>query len=232
MASRLFTREGQFTYLQRCKRLWGEYLFDQRIKVEHSRLLWQRLNQKSLRCEMYNLVVDAVRDGSAAKRRIGKGVLLHSSHFVSPRYKAENYSDSMAFVRAFGKPSFFGTFTCNPQWKESQDALLPNQTPNDRPDLITRVFKMELKQLINMIKKDNVFGYCLAFVMTVAFQKRGLPHDESYPNYRRLAPQDGEESVAFTRGNGASQISFPLSLLSTTFTGIFTTDRIRPWCRF
>jgi len=81
---------------------------------------------------------------------------------------AEIFSDSTAVVRAFGKPAFFGTLTCNPP-------LLPNQTPNDRPDLITRVFKMKLKQLIKMIKEDNVFGYCLAFVMIFAFQKRGLP---------------------------------------------------------
>jgi len=56
---------------------------------------------------------------------------------------AENFADSMAVVRAFGKPALFGTFTCNTQWKEIQDALLPHQTPNDRPDLITRVFKMK-----------------------------------------------------------------------------------------
>jgi len=87
---------------------------------------------------------------------------------------AENFADSMAVVRAFGMPALFGTLTCNPQWKEIQDALLPHQTPNDRPDLITRVFKMKLKELINMIKEDNVFGYCLAFVMTIEFQKRGL----------------------------------------------------------
>jgi len=38
MAYHLFTREGQFTYLQRCMRLWGEYVVDQFIKVEHARL--------------------------------------------------------------------------------------------------------------------------------------------------------------------------------------------------
>jgi len=89
---------------------------------------------------------------------------------------AENFADFMAVVRDCRKPALFGTFTCNPQWKEIQDALLPHQTPNDRPDLITRVFNMKLKMLIKMIKKDNVFGYCLEFVMTIDFQKRGFPH--------------------------------------------------------
>jgi len=30
--------------------------------------------------------------------------------------------------------------------------------------------------------------------------------EDSYTNYRRRSPQDGGESVAFTRGNRASQI--------------------------
>ena len=41
--------------------------------------------------------------------------------------------------------------------------------------------------------------------------------EDSYPNYRRRSPQDGGESVAFTRGNRASQIDnswiVPYSLL-------------------
>jgi len=35
---------------------------------------------------------------------------------------------------------------------------------------------MKLKMLIKMIKEDNAFGYCLEFVMTIEFQKRGFPH--------------------------------------------------------
>jgi len=148
MAYHLLTREGQFAYLQRCKRLWGENVVGQFIKVEHARLLWQRLNQKSLRCEMCSCMVDAVRDGSAAAGRIGKGVLLHASHVASARCMSENFADSMAVVRTFSKPALFGTFTGDLQWKEVQGALLPNQTPKDRPNSITRVLRMKLKELI------------------------------------------------------------------------------------
>jgi len=35
---------------------------------------------------------------------------------------------------------------------------------------------MKLKELIKTIQEDKVFCYCLAFVMTFEFQKRGLPH--------------------------------------------------------
>jgi len=115
MAYHLFTREGQFTYLQRFKRLLGESVVEQFIHFDHARLLWQRLNQISLRCEMTSRVVGAVRDGSAVTGRIRKGVLMHALHVASPRFMAENFSDFMAVVRDFGKPALFGTFTCNPQ---------------------------------------------------------------------------------------------------------------------
>ena len=200
-AYQLFTPEGQFAHLQRCKRLWGENVVGQFIKVEHARLLWQRLIQKILRCEMYSRLVDAVRVGSAAAGRIVKGVLLHASHVASPRCMAGNFADSRAVVRAFSKPALFGTFTDDPQWKEIQGALLPNQTPNDRPDSITRVFRMKLKEPIKMIKENNVFGYCLEFVMTIEFQERGLPHAPWLVILRRQdVPQTADAYDKFIRG--------------------------------
>ena len=37
--------------------------------------------------------------------------------------------------------------TCNPKWKEIQDNLLPGQNASDRPDLVLRVFKNQLKEI-------------------------------------------------------------------------------------
>jgi Helitron helicase-like domain at N-terminus len=34
----------------------------------------------------------------------------------------------------------FITMTANPKWPEVLDALLPGQTPSDRPNLVSRVF--------------------------------------------------------------------------------------------
>lgn len=50
----------------------------------------------------------------------------------------------MAIVRAFGKPDLFITFTCNPKWPEILAELEEGQVPNDRPDLIARVFYMKV----------------------------------------------------------------------------------------
>ena len=54
----------------------------------------------------------------------------------------------MSVVLKLGKPDLFVTFTCNPNWPEITRELLKNQIPSDRPDLIARVFKMKLDELV------------------------------------------------------------------------------------
>ena len=68
------------------------------------------------------------------------------------------------------------TMTCNPDWIEIQQELRLGQTPQDRPDLVTRVFKAKLQDLKEQIFKKEIFGIVVAHVFVVEFQKRGLPH--------------------------------------------------------
>jgi hypothetical protein len=88
----------------------------------------------------------------------------------------QNYQDAMAICKWAGCPDAFITFTCNPQWLEIKRALPLGQQPQDRPDLVTRVFKVKLKELINDIHKNHILGRTIAGIYVVEFQKRGLPH--------------------------------------------------------
>eukprot|EP00794_Sanderia_malayensis_P002203 gene2203-biopygen1972 len=88
----------------------------------------------------------------------------------------QNYQDAMTIVRKHGKPDIFLTFTANPNWQDVLDNLLPNQTPQDRPDIVTRVFHLKFKELLCDILDLNFFGKVVAYVYTVEFQKCGLPH--------------------------------------------------------
>ena len=88
----------------------------------------------------------------------------------------QNYQDAMAIVRKYGEPDLFITFTCNPRWKEIEEQLFPGQTPSDRPDLIARVFKFKLNELIDDIIKKHIFGRTVAHIFVIEFQKRGLSH--------------------------------------------------------
>jgi hypothetical protein len=88
----------------------------------------------------------------------------------------QNYQDAMAIYRWAHCPDAFVTFTCNPQWPEIKRALLPGQQPQDRPNLVTRVFKIKLKELINDIHKKHILGRTIVGIDVIEFQKRGLPH--------------------------------------------------------
>ncbi|KAF8751723.1 Helitron helicase-like domain at N-terminus, partial [Rhizoctonia solani] len=93
-----------------------------------------------------------------------------------PTQMAESYQDAMAISRYLGGPQLFITMTANPKWPEIHGALLPGQTYSDRPDLITRVFELKRRQLMEDITQKGIFGKCIAHVHTIEFQKRGLPH--------------------------------------------------------
>ena len=88
----------------------------------------------------------------------------------------QNYHDGIAICRVYGPPDLFITFTCNPKWPEISLAILNGQQPNDRPDIIVRVFHMKLQQLLDDIRSAAIFGPMLAILYSIEFQKRGLPH--------------------------------------------------------
>ena len=94
----------------------------------------------------------------------------------SPRWFMSQFQDAMAIVRHHSKPTLFITMTTNPNWSEIKDNLLPDQIPQDRPDLTTRVFKQKKDQLIRDIYNGKIFGDVVAHLWVIEFQKRGLPH--------------------------------------------------------
>ena len=139
-------------------------MVDAYVKVEEGRLTWQRDNQKTLKVESYKGLSDYLE--TAAERRglrPGRTIVLSSSFIGGPRAMQQNYQDAMAICRKFGKPFLFITMTCNPKWKEITDNLLPGQQPADRPDLVAKVFKMKLKELMTDILKHHIFGEVEAF---------------------------------------------------------------------
>ncbi|KAM0839241.1 hypothetical protein ACQ4PT_060443 [Festuca glaucescens] len=81
-------------------------------------------------------------------------------------------------VRDYNYDDIFTTFTCNPKWPEIADALStePGQRPHNRADITVRVYHMKLDEYLSSIRKGEAFGKAVAFLHTVEFQKRGLPH--------------------------------------------------------
>ncbi len=144
--------------------------------IEQNRLKYLRLNQKKLRMDLYQGLQDAIATGDNNTVAIGQRIILTSSFTIGPRHMVQNYQDAMAIYRWAGYPDAFVTFTYNPQWLEIKRALLLGQQPQDRPDLVTQVFKIKLKELINDIHKKHILGRTIAGIYVVEFQKGGLPH--------------------------------------------------------
>lgn len=59
---------------------------------------------------------------------------------------------------------------------EIKENLIEGQLPQNRPDLVTRVFRAKLHDLKDQIFNKKIFGSVAAHVFVVEFQKRGLPH--------------------------------------------------------
>ncbi|XP_029642741.1 uncharacterized protein LOC115217239 [Octopus sinensis] len=102
--------------------------------------------------------------------------ILPSTYTGGPRYMHERTQDAMTYVRHYGRPDLFITFTCNPKWVEVTRELLPGQQYCHRHDIIARVFRQKLAKLILLIKKGQVFEPVNCHMYTVEWQKRGLPH--------------------------------------------------------
>ncbi len=168
-------RSNQFNALQRSRDLYNQFAVDMFAKMETERLLFIRNHQKELRVDSYIHLRDGINN-DAGREGLGQLCILPSSHTGSPRYMHERTQDAMTYVRKFGTPDLFITFTCNPKWKEIENELLPGQTGKDRHDLTARVFQLKLTKLLAVIKKCNAFGETRCDMYTIEWQKRGLPH--------------------------------------------------------
>jgi len=144
--------------------------------IEQNGLRYLRLNQQKLRANLYQGLQDAIVAGDNSVVAIGQRIILPSSFIGGPHHMVQNYQNAMAICRWAHCPNAFVRFTCNPQWPEIKRVLLLGQQPQDRPNLVTRVFKIKLKELINDIHKKHILGHTIAGIYVIEFQKRGLPH--------------------------------------------------------
>ncbi|XP_015161034.1 uncharacterized protein [Solanum tuberosum] len=180
-------------------RLFQQYSVDEFIKVETQRLDFLVFNQDLFRYEVLSGLVDLLRQGERDTSNIGIKTFLPASFTGGPRDMRRRYMDAIALVQQFGKPDIFLTMTCNPSWQEIHDFLLPTDEVQNRPDLITRVFKAKVEELKSDITKKKFFGKIAAFMYTIEFQKCGLPHAHFLiilaDNYKLLTPEAYDQLV-------------------------------------
>ncbi|KAL8125176.1 hypothetical protein AgCh_012741 [Apium graveolens] len=81
----------------------------------------------------------------------------------SKRYIQQNFQDALAVCRYIGHPDIFLTMTCNSLWDEIQKMMeyVPGCIAPNCPDIISRVFRLKLDQLMVDIKDKKHFGVCI-----------------------------------------------------------------------
>ncbi|XP_022024880.1 uncharacterized protein LOC110925221 [Helianthus annuus] len=154
-----------------------QFLVDGYTMIESARLNYIRTQQPKLRTQSLKNLNATVERGENNASSCGKPILLPSSFTGGSRYMMQNYLDAMAICKSVGYPDLFITATCNPNWPEIYRCLHDKAlNAEDRPNIISRLFKCKLDHLIKDFKKDKFFGDIQAVMYTVEFQKRGLPY--------------------------------------------------------
>ncbi|XP_074353358.1 uncharacterized protein LOC141692425 [Apium graveolens] len=95
-----------------------------------------------------------------------------------PKIKFQKTTDSSCKPRGFLSLKNYYSYTF--QIRESDGKKMMEYVPGciapNRPDIISRVFRLKLDQLMVDIKDKKYFGVCIGVMYVVEFQKRGLPH--------------------------------------------------------
>lgn len=110
-------RRGQDNVILRCRGLCQQFMVDMYVKIESERLRYLRYNQQKLRAEEYIHLRDAILC-NADTTDIGNSIILPSSYIGSPRHMQEYSQDALTYMREYGRPCLFITFTWNPKWLE------------------------------------------------------------------------------------------------------------------
>ncbi|GJX50694.1 putative PIF1 DNA helicase/replication protein A1-like protein [Tanacetum coccineum] len=124
------------------------FVVDAYTMIESEILSFNRKNDKDMRSETYSKLATLAQNKDSGVKLRGKKVVLNSAFTGSPRYMMQNYLDAITLCLK----------------------------SEDRPDVISRMFKIKLDCLMKEIKDDHTFGRVEGVVYTIEFQKRGLPH--------------------------------------------------------
>ena len=148
-------------------RLFQQFDVDAFTCSEAIRLMWVKNKQEKLRIELHIRLNDSIMRADTTPASARTRFVLPSSFTGSPRYMIENYQDAMVICRWASYPDLFITFTCTAKWPKIELFMSrkPGQKVEDRPNVIARVFKIKLDQLLNDLKYGQYFGRVIASIL-------------------------------------------------------------------
>jgi hypothetical protein len=172
LSYRIQSRKNDPRTLLCSRRLYQQFLVDGFTMMESERLTWLRKNQPKLRVGKYQRLSNPAQPNQTKR---GKRVVLPSTFVGSRRYLDQLYFDGMAISSKLGFPDLFITFTCNPNWPEIQrEVSKDNLKAHDRPDIVSRVFKIKLQNLMKDLTRKHLLGRVIACKLSSLYIKYTL----------------------------------------------------------
>jgi hypothetical protein len=184
MSYLLFRRQIFFSAILMGRALHQELVVDMYSCIEHSRLAWVYNNQQTLKVEMYSGLIESFNSTGEAG---GKRIVLPSTFIGGPRAMDQLYQDAMVIVCKHGTPDLFITITANPAWFEVAQLIPVGSDSTNHPTIMARIARLKFKAFLHILVKGALLGKVIAYVATIEFQKRGMPHMHLM---LKLAPQD------------------------------------------
>ncbi|XP_074318720.1 uncharacterized protein LOC141655544 [Silene latifolia] len=149
----------EYPILLLAPRLFQQCLVDGYKTIESHRLLFVSFKQDLLRVENYNTLSGAVQQGDVQRSSASSHFIVPPSFVEGGPYVRVNYLDTMTIYRWFGYPDLFITFTCNPKWlKITHFVSKRGLNPEDSPDILYRVLKIKLDELMIDFNERHIFG--------------------------------------------------------------------------
>ena len=188
--------DKHFNMLHFAGKLFQEWVCDHYAMKEQLDLKYQREHQDDLRADTYEGLADAISNDDG--HNAGKPVILSSSFLGGERDMHQQYQNGMALHREHGSASLFHTITMNPKSKAIVDELPEGFDPQDRHDLVVRLFYQQVQWFIDLIRREGYYGHAVADIHVIEFQKRGLPHIHLLiilKHEHKIAPAEIDEIV-------------------------------------
>ncbi|KAG4936060.1 hypothetical protein JHK85_050979 [Glycine max] len=168
-AFRLQCKSNEAQTLLHSRKLFQQFVVEGYTMVEPERLSFIRNNQKKLRVDKFCSLQKSLDVGTTKGLNRSKRVILPSTFVGSPRYNDQLYFDGMRICSHVGFPNLFITLTCNPNWPEIRRLLTPlNLKATDKPDIISRVFKLKYEQRLSNLTKNHLLGKVVACIINHA----------------------------------------------------------------
>nr|GEV75526.1 ATP-dependent DNA helicase PIF1-like [Tanacetum cinerariifolium] len=165
---------------------------------------------------LYQGIFDCVNTEEVQSNRLRQVIVLPVSFIGGPRDMRKRFLDSMTLVQDVGKPDIFLTMTCNPNWSDFKENLYEGQTAQDRPDLVTRVFRAKLKYLKHQLFTKHILGTGKTFLY-----KALLPNVRSRGLIALATASSGAAVNNMTWGRTAqSRFKIPINLTTNSMCNI------------